>query len=401
MKSVRHHIVFKKLKEFFSKYQIDGEKKFVLCVSGGRDSMALMSLFVELRNVNEINHLRAIHFNHQARLESKFEAIKMREVFEQYKIPFEIVDLELKTNEGSFEQVAREARYNYLQNNLGKDEICAFGHHLDDHFEWAMMRFFRSGENNFLKGMPHYRHPFFRPLSEVTREEINNFVSLFNINYFEDATNQECDADRNYIRNMLTPLIKQRFPKFLEYYQTRKNETLAYLEHGQVEKTTGLDSPLIFNKHNAYSIFHFKKDLTLNDLNEIKETIKSLSLSQRGAIDREAQKLISAFNANKTGPMQFSGQVFCWLNKPFLIFYRHDSLPFTDVLKIDSIATLGNKNDFLNYLLTLKEVSPFVTLGDISSRELKILKTRKIPGGLTLLDNVFSIGDIYNALSSK
>lgn len=394
MEIISRHIVFKKMLKFFDEHQINLHSNFLLSISGGRDSMCLFFLFLELKKIGKIKNFRAIHFNHKARAESFDEAKIMKNIFIENNIDFEIIELDLDLKNGSFEQVAREARYGILDKILKPNEICLLGHHLDDHFEWAMMRFFRSGENDFITGMPNYRFPYCRPLSDVSRLEINNFISEFNIQFLEDKTNSESHADRNFIRNNISPLIRERFPHYLEFFLSRKNERLVLIKNQIV------DNNIIFRHSEFFTILFFDQNLKPNNSPHLKSAIKLMSSTQRGSIDREVQKLITAFNSNKTGPMQFSGKVLCWINNPFLIFFRENQIPIHNFIQIDSLKSVS-KEQFLELLRDSIDLTPLVKVRDLGKKELNSLKIRKIPLKLTDLEGVFSIGDIYNALSSS
>lgn len=385
------NIVFKKLCNFFDQFNIELNKHtFVLCVSGGQDSMCLYDVFMTLKSMGAIESFRVVHFNHAIRDESLLEARALEKIFIRDQVSFEIVDLNI-SKENNLEMNAREARYNYLGKCLKENELCCFGHHLNDHFEWTLMRMFRSGDDDYAKGMPRVRGPYVRPLSFVSRDEITEYVKKYSITFFEDFSNGDDFADRNYIRNQLTPLIAKRFPNYLNFYLSRQNIN-DHLAHENSLK--------IVSDSLIYRIVFSKNKLSPSYITQIKEQIKLMSNSGRGSLTREVEKLIFAFNSGKKGPMLFSGNVYCWLDSPFMIFYK---MPLCVTLRpviISSLSSVGNRSTFIANLLARAEFLPFVYFSD-NSQHKKDLVPKKLPkpfSELAAKNNYFCLSDIYHAL---
>ncbi len=275
MEKLKFHIVYKNLIKFFDDYNIDLDCQFVLSVSGGKDSMVLYYLFNDLYSSGKIPKFRVIHFNHQSRQESDSESKFVKNICIKDRIDCEVANLGLGSNLKNFESVAREARYSFIEENLKGDEICCFGHHLNDHFEWSLMRFFRSGENDFLKGMPCYRHPLCRPLSYSSVEEIIDFCKQFKVQYVEDLSNFDNFADRNYVRNNLVPTISNRFPNYLNFFLDR----MKYFNDCDATEAKSHFNKTIYNielvkSREDMSIYH-SSHLEISDLEAIKNVIKN------------------------------------------------------------------------------------------------------------------------------
>ncbi len=385
------NIVFKKLYNFFDQFSIElRNNTFVLCVSGGRDSMCLYDVFMTLKSIGAIESYRVVHFNHAFRDESLLEARELQKIFTRDQVSYEIVDLTVP-KENNFEMNAREARYNYLDNCLKENELCCFGHHLNDHFEWSLMRMFRSGDDDYAKGMPRVRLPYVRPLSFVSRDEITEYVEKYNITYFEDYSNGDDFADRNYIRNQLTPLIAKRFPNYLNFYLSRQNIN----DHLAQENSLKIVSDSLI-----YRVLFSKNKLSPSSITQIKEQIKLMSNSERGSLTREVEKLIRAFNSGKKGPMLFSGNVYCWLDSPFMIFYKMPLCVSLGPIIISSLSSVGNRSIFVAKLLAQAEFLPFVCFSDKNHHK-KDLVPKKLPKPFSeyaAKNNFFSLSDIYHAL---
>jgi tRNA(Ile)-lysidine synthase len=400
--------IYKKVVSFFLTKKIELSGSLVLSVSGGRDSMCLYTVFLELRRLGRIKSFRVVHFNHELRKESEFEAITLKRMFMKDDVEFNIVKLDLESTRSNIENVAREARYHYFSNELASDEICCFGHHLDDHFEWSMMRLFRSGESDILKGMPRYRHPFARPLSSVSRQEISEFCERYNIKYFDDHSNNDDFSDRNYVRNHIGPLIKKRFPNYLNFYESRQNvleQMYLRQEENDINKSTSVEeSARLLNVAKDLSLIYVKGELGVDAIDLLKIQIKSHSSVKRGSLTRELEKLVAAYNSFKTGPMLFSGNVYCWLNRPFIIIFKLDMISRSTPIKVKNLKKLKNRSIFISLLENNADFSPFISFDNESLNEIKKLKVKKLPKMIqdkVEYTQIYSIGAVFCALPDK
>ena len=106
-------------------------------------------------------------------------------------------------------------------------------HHADDQIETFLMRLFRGSGNQGLKGIPMIRevdfsvlNPFInkkikvkiiRPLLNVWKNEIENYINQNKISFNLDSTNKENKILRNKLRNKLIPkIIKEYNPNLKE-----------------------------------------------------------------------------------------------------------------------------------------------------------------------------------------
>ena len=101
----------------------------------------------------------------------------------------------------------------------------ALGHNLDDQTETLLMRLIRGTGTKGLGGISPVREgKFIRPLIEIPRTEIMNFLNKNNINYRIDKTNLEDIYHRNSIRLSLIPLLEKE-------YNPNLKQTLARMAH--------------------------------------------------------------------------------------------------------------------------------------------------------------------------
>lgn len=397
MALLEKHSVYLKFCKFFKENSIELKADHLISLSGGRDSVCLFYLFVEALKQNKIKNLRAIHFNHGVRTESNEEELFVRKICEENKIDLHVVTLSMAKT-GNFEQVAREKRYKKINEIIQEREMCSLGHHLDDCFEWSLMRFFRSGDNDFIKGIPKFRLPFIRPLSSISRGEIDEFIKQFNIPFVEDNSNTDIQFDRNHLRQNIIPEIKERYPNYLDFYLSRRESFLSHAYDSS--KRTKLE--LVFKGDMCSIFFTGQKDgLRSFHADILKEEIIALSKSKRGSLTREMDKLIIAFNDGKKGPMQFSGDCFIWLDRPFLVIYKSEFLDHVRVLHTEELSSYSNRQEFVRALQEFHNLSPLLCLNINKNKHKSKLVKCSIPpcfGKGLSLENVYSLGAVYRSL---
>lgn len=93
----------------------------------------------------------------------------------------------------------------------------ALAHNLDDQIETFLFRMIRGSSLEGLEGISEKRDKYIRPINEVYKQEIMNYLDENSIPYMIDSTNLENDYTRNSIRLDLIPFIEERYnPKFKE-----------------------------------------------------------------------------------------------------------------------------------------------------------------------------------------
>jgi tRNA(Ile)-lysidine synthase len=208
-----------KVKHTISRHQMISEGDCVIvAVSGGPDSACLLHVLHELKNELQI-HLVVAHFDHGLRpAEDESETAFVRGLAESMKLPFETArgHLLAKKTRGSREEVARNARYAFLERvrNKHKAQKIALGHNLNDQAETILMRLLRGSGPSGLTGMPPCRDgSIIRPLIEVERSEIENYLKAKKFASVTDSSNLKIDYLRNKIRLELMPLLVEQQPQ--------------------------------------------------------------------------------------------------------------------------------------------------------------------------------------------
>lgn len=177
-------------------------KKALLAFSHGTDSTALFYILAWADVKFDIAFV-----NYNTRKNSNLEEESARALAEEFGKEIYVKSVNLSLEERSnFEKKAREIRYEFF------GEICTkFGyeylitaHNLNDMFEWFLMRFSKGAGVCNLIGMnkidPQEKYTILRPLLDVDKDEILNFLDTNEIKYFVDDSNFDINFERNYIR---------------------------------------------------------------------------------------------------------------------------------------------------------------------------------------------------------
>lgn len=187
---------------------------FIIGVSGGVDSMALLDIIVNERN--NLPKFRAVHVNHNINQESLKWSSFVEQKCKEYNVDYSINNVHIP-NKGNLEYSARKARYAVFSKQSECFVILA--HHRNDQLETFFLKLFRGAGAKGLKGMTYdsksWANPnqrLVRPLIGISREEIEQYAEENSLDWIEDPSNTDTRYDRNWIRAKLLPLIMDRFP---------------------------------------------------------------------------------------------------------------------------------------------------------------------------------------------
>ena len=204
------------------------KQKILIAVSCGVDSTVLYDLIHKSQFFN-LKNIFYIFFDHQKRVEGKYEIEKFINYYGLNKKNTFIKKLKLGKNETSFQSKARTARYHYilkLSKLLGTDEVF-LGHHLDDFKESYFLRKIQS--SNVLGLSNVFNEKFeklniHRPLVKYSKKQIKAYAGKNKLIWFEDRSNFELDYTRNKVRSYLSSnsKISQSIKKDMSNYQDIK-----------------------------------------------------------------------------------------------------------------------------------------------------------------------------------
>ncbi len=191
-------------------------QSWLIAVSGGKDSVALLHVCVEAGFKNLI----VCHINHQLRgEESDADEKLVRELSEQYQLPIfvkktEVANIAQQENK-SIELAAREVRHQAFS-QATKEHQCSgilLAHHANDQAETVLFNLLRGSAG--LKGMQSISEilslniSLHRPILHAKRSDIDDYIGIHQLKYREDSSNTEPFATRNRMRNEVIPLLTE------------------------------------------------------------------------------------------------------------------------------------------------------------------------------------------------
>lgn len=211
-------------------------------ISGGPDSMVLLSLLIKLKKSLDITIICA-HVNHNVRKESKDELIFVQDYCNKHGVIFESMVIE-NYGDDNFHNEARHIRYRYFEQLVEKyhAKYLFTAHHGDDLMETILMRMVRGstlkGYSGFSKTIEYPTYKIVRPLIHVTKSQIEEYANSHKIPYVVDSSNHKDKYTRNRFRKYILPKLKEEDPlvheKFYKFSQTLL-ECNEYIEK-QVKK---------------------------------------------------------------------------------------------------------------------------------------------------------------------
>jgi tRNA(Ile)-lysidine synthase len=195
--------------------------RYLIGVSGGRDSVALLHWLVECG----YNKLIVCHLNHRLRGQSsRADAIFVQKLAAKYGVDLALGAIDVRAlavrTKQSIETAARDARYKFFA-QVAKRRRCRtifLGHHADDLVETFLINLFRGAGPGGLSGMrvvsirkiDNVKLQIVRPLLGVSREQIDDYVRKHRLKFREDASNKNLAPLRNRIRHRIIPEIEKQ-----------------------------------------------------------------------------------------------------------------------------------------------------------------------------------------------
>ena len=196
--------------------------RYLVGVSGGRDSVALLHALLEAG----FKRLIVCHLNHGLRgraaaADARFVATLSKRLGLDCEAERGDVARLAKVAGQSLETAARNARYAFFARVARKRRCRALflAHHADDQVETLLFNLFRGAGRAGLGGMrpdcertvDGVRLRLLRPMLGVWREEIDVYLASHALKFREDESNRERDFTRNRVRHELLPVLERVF----------------------------------------------------------------------------------------------------------------------------------------------------------------------------------------------
>lgn len=207
MKSISH-VLQKEL-------HISNQYPLILSVSGGIDSMSLVSMLLDSGY-----RIIVVHFNHLKRDESIIEKDLVESFAQKNNLAFHYYTIDIR--DGNFHHQAHLLRTHYLKEvaRLYQTPYILTAHHLDDLFENILMKLTRGSNLLGYAGMQMMHQDgefiYVKPLLYTSKTELIDYATEHHVLYLNDSSNEDNYYLRNRYRHAIVPVMKQENENLLE-----------------------------------------------------------------------------------------------------------------------------------------------------------------------------------------
>jgi tRNA(Ile)-lysidine synthase len=193
-----------------------GHAPLLVGLSGGLDSVVLLHALASLSEARA-RGLRAVHVHHGLHPDADAWQRHCESLCAAWQVPLRSARVEVARNHAQGpEAAARHARHAAFAAELGDDEVLALAHHGDDQAETFLLRALRGSGVDGLGAMQSWRrfgHGWlWRPLLAHSRADLQAYAQAHELPWIEDPSNRDTRFDRNFLRQHVLPLLRERWP---------------------------------------------------------------------------------------------------------------------------------------------------------------------------------------------
>lgn len=319
-----------------------------VAVSGGADSV---SLLLSLSNIlSEVGlPLYVISVNHNIRSpeESGGDALFVQNLCESLikegkNIVYKIVELEpglvnkvsVERKQG-IEDAARYLRYNAFEDFIKEYNLSylCLAHNQNDQLETLLMRFLQ-GSGSDSEGIAGIRGKFVRPLLEIDRNAIENYLIERKISWRTDSTNYDTNYLRNRVRQKLIPLLDNEFNGWKKAVLTGRKK--AELANEVIEE---LETKVSLQEKNGAVVIQTDELLMVSDAVKINILMKAMNLAgeSRRIPFAFVEDILKSFKTTENRFIKCFDQVQIEVKKNILFIKKwqknHTDLSFFDIIE--------------------------------------------------------------------
>lgn len=254
--------------------------RYLIAVSGGPDSMALLDIVRKTKS-----YLEVAHVNYHKRDSAKNDETLLRRYCKKYKIKIHVFNIYPDDVKGNFQSYARKVRYEYFSKLSKKNKLEAvlLGHHLDDHLETYLMQIKKNIGVKYYglnKTNEIFNIKVIRPLLQYEKRDLIKYCEVNNIEYGIDESNFSDVYTRNRIRHSEIEKMSLKQKKELVKAINNKNKE-KQIEDKNVER-------------------YLKKDTyDLNEFLNLKYLVAYLRRLFPNKSDRHYQDMIKQLSTSK------------------------------------------------------------------------------------------------------
>jgi len=200
------HSLEKRFQAHLSRFTEIKNKKLVIAVSGGLDSVVLLRL---LHTFIGAPSIVVAHFDHRVRKTSRRDSLWVKALAKE--LGLKKIYLSQRKGASVSEEALRVERYRFLLQVRSREKahFVVLAHHAEDQLETILMRLIRGTRIDGLGGMRVLDGFLWRPLLEFTKTELFKYAQAKQIQFVEDETNQDSRYFRNRVRKHLSPVLKE------------------------------------------------------------------------------------------------------------------------------------------------------------------------------------------------
>ena len=271
--------------------------KIVLGVSGGPDSICMLNILYNIYKKQLINfNICVAHINHGLRENAILDEKFVEEYCKEKNIDFFVYHADIKKiareNKQGLEETGRKIRYQFFDEVLQKQNANKIGiaHNKNDKAETIIMNALRGTGSRGLIGIEGKNGKYIRPLIDINRNEIEDYLNENGINARYDESNDENIYTRNKIRNIVLPYIKQEFNPNIVNTLVRLSEIIKENEEYLDTQTEKSYNDICIDENNVTLDFNYNKTNNAEIVIDLKKFNK---------LDIVIQKRIILYSINK------------------------------------------------------------------------------------------------------
>lgn len=324
--------------------------KFVIGVSGGADSMALLHVITALKIPIAVAHINYKQRGDESDADEKLVA----DYCLKHSMPFHSKVWGLGKSVPSFQEKAREFRYQFFESIKSSEKCDAIltAHHEKDRIESFLYNLARGAGLDGVNSLAKKNGDIVRPFFDVNKAEIEQYLDLNKVIYRDDKSNFESKYTRNFIRLEILPKLEQIHPSASENLIGFLNRSAKAVEEINAIYSRVLDAIQIQYSHQTLNV----SELDLSDLNNQVKDIDAFFVFVLKRLDIEfhrngiASLTELALNHNPESKIvQFGAYTF--------EFFKSKLYIVSGEYSTSESITISNIHELLELISTTKEVN--------------------------------------------